>query len=189
MDTKGVIIQASARSKGNTNKITSLIQKQTGYELIDLKTKNIKDFDYDFVNKNDDFIPLIKEIVDSYEVIIFATPVYWYAMSGLLKTFLDRITDCLLIEKDTGRKFNGKYMGMVSCGSDQELKEGFTMPFRETANYLGMTYIGDIHTWLEGTEIPEKVLSSVTNFTKKLLFNKIMNISINNLVASSQGIE
>jgi len=49
-----------------------------------------------------------------------------------MKTFFDRITDCLKIEKETGRKLRGKAMTMVSCRSDDEIKEGFAMPFRES---------------------------------------------------------
>ena len=39
MKTKGVIIQASSRSKGNTEKIVSFFQEKTGFNIIDLNTK------------------------------------------------------------------------------------------------------------------------------------------------------
>ena len=39
-------------------------------------------------------------------------------------------------------------MGVISCGSDAEFNESFEMPFKESATYLGMTYLGHIHTWL-----------------------------------------
>jgi multimeric flavodoxin WrbA len=63
-------------------------------------------------------------------------------MSGTTKKFIDRLTDCLMTEKETGRKLRGKAMAVVSCGSDSDLKTGFSMPFVETAKYLGMTYLG-----------------------------------------------
>lgn len=50
MKTKGVIIQASSRSKGNTKKIVSLFQQQTGFDVIDLNKKNIAHFDYEFIS-------------------------------------------------------------------------------------------------------------------------------------------
>lgn len=168
MNKKGVIILGSSRSNGNTNQVVTFIKDKTGFDVIDLSLKNINPFDYNFKNKNDDFIPLMSKIVDNYNTIIFATPVYWYAMSATLKMFFDRITDCLIIEKEIGRKLRGKEMGMISCGSDSELKEGFKMPFIESANYLGMEYIGDIHTWIEDDDIPVSLKKELTNFAKKV---------------------
>lgn len=167
MKIKGVIIQGSSRSNGNTNKIVSFVQKETGFDLIDLKSKQIKGFDYHFKNMDDDFLPLMKDIVHKYQVIIFATPVYWYAMSGMMKNFFDRITDCLKIEKETGKKLRGKSMGMISCGSDSDLKKGFEMPFVESANYLGMNYIGSIHTWLENEIISETLKTELHTFIEE----------------------
>ena len=164
MNKKGIIIQGSSRSNGNTNKIVTFIQEKTGFDSIDLKSKNISGFDYDFKNQDDDFIPLMTEIVSNYDIIIFATPVYWYAMSGVLKNFFDRITDCLRIEKEIGRKLKGKAMGMISCGSDSELKKGFEMPFIETANYLGMHYLGSVHTWMENEIISELLKKELNVF-------------------------
>ena len=78
---KGIIIQASSKSNGNTSKIVSYLQEQTHFNVIDLKEKNIGHFDYDFNNKADDFNALFKQIVEKYDTIIFATPVYWYSIS------------------------------------------------------------------------------------------------------------
>ncbi len=168
MNLKGVIIQGSSRSQGNTHKIVSFLEERTGYDSIDLNSMKIGFYDYEFKNQNDDFLPLIKKITEEYDVLIFATPVYWYAMSGVMKVFFDRITDCLQIEKEIGRKLRGKSMGMISCGSDQELKEGFAMPFRESANYLGMRYFGNAHTWIENEMIPKAVEGNLMRFINKI---------------------
>lgn len=168
MNTKGVILQGSSRSKGNTHKIVSFVKDRVGFDIIDLKTKHVGAFDYEFKNRNDDFMPMMKEIVDNYEVIIFATPVYWYAMSGIMKTFFDRISDCLKIEKEIGRKLRGKKMGLISCSSDSELQDGFTMPFVESANYLGMDYLGDVHTWIENEAIPPQLINDLDAFIEKV---------------------
>ena len=62
-----------------------------------------------------------------------------------MKVFFDRLSDCLKTEKETGRKLRGMEMAVICCGSDQQLKEGFYMPFIETAKYLGMTYRTDLY--------------------------------------------
>ena len=57
MSKRGIIIQGSSRSDGNTNKIVSFIKEKTGFDSIDLLSKNISAFDYEKRNKNDDFVP------------------------------------------------------------------------------------------------------------------------------------
>jgi len=166
---KGVIIQASARSNGNTAKIVNAIKSQTQFDVIDLNTKEIKHFDYEFKNNDDDFNLLFKELTKKYDVILFATPIYWYTMSGMLKVFLDRISDFLFHEKEIGRLLRGKQMGIVSCGSDTAVFEGFAMPFVQSANYLGMDYLGHLHTWIEN----EDVSGNVNDLIGEYVTNKI----------------
>ncbi len=164
---KKVIIQGSSKSNGNTNQIAKLIQKELECDLVDLKNYQIGQFDYDFKNRQDDFLPLINKII-TYDLILFLTPVYWYSMSGLMKTFFDRITDCLKIEKETGRRLRGKYMMAISCGSERKATEGFFVPFELSAQYLGMEYLGDLHTWIEKDEPNEEVIHNVQRFIQRL---------------------
>ena len=167
----GVIIQASSRSKGNTFKIVAYLQELTAFDVIDLNQKKINHFDYEIKNQDDDFNALFKNIVQNYETIVFATPIYWYTMSGLLKVFMDRISDFLQIEKDFGRLLRGKQLAVLSCSNVDNLFEGFTMPFIETANYLGMHYKGHIHTWIENDDIPDNVKAIIREFADKQLNN------------------
>lgn len=162
----GVIILGSSASKGETYQMCAFISAETGFPIIDLKTKNIGEFDYEFKNADDDFIPLIKDIVEKYDTLIFATPVYWYSMSGIMKTFFDRISDCLKTEKETGRKLRGKNIAVVSSASEDELKNGFLMPFKESANYLGMNYLGNVHGWQEDGKMPKIVEKKLIKFAK-----------------------
>lgn len=166
---KGIILLGSSNSTGETFTVSKYLSEKTNYPIIDLKSKTILPFDYEFKNSGDDFLPLIKEIVDSYDLIVFATPVYWYTMSGTMKIFFDRISDCLKTEKETGRKLRGKEMAVLSCGSDHDLKDGFHMPFIESAKYLGMKYIGDVHCWLENDGIPEEVKLGLDAFAQKII--------------------
>lgn len=165
---KGVIIQGSSKSDGNTSKIVDLLNEQLKYDVLDLSLLKIAPFDYDFKNKNDDFLLTLRNIVAQYDMILFATPVYWYSMSGIMKNFFDRITDCLQLEKETGRKLRGMSMAALSCGSDATEPEGFFVPFKESAGYLGMNYLGNIHTWKEGAEIEDEVQRRLKNFAKSL---------------------
>jgi len=80
---KRIIIQGSSRSNGNTNKVVRLLMKELEFDVVDLSLKKIGYFDYEFKNQKDDFLSIIKKIANEYELIVFATPVYWYSMSGL----------------------------------------------------------------------------------------------------------
>ncbi len=167
MSAKGVIIVGSSRSTGNTFTVVSQLQQQTNFDVIDLKKYTINHFDYDLKN-DDDFNALFKKLTATYEIFVFATPIYWYTMSGVLKVFFDRISDFLFNEKEIGRRLRGTKMAVVSCGSDQEIKEGFEMPFIESANYLGMEYLGHIHTWIENKKITQNVQQRITEFANRL---------------------
>ena len=83
------------------------------FELIDLNDFDISYYDYDHKNRQDDFLPLMKKLIERYKTLVFATPVYWYTMSAVMKTFFDRISDLLTIEKDLGRQLRGKNMVLI----------------------------------------------------------------------------
>jgi multimeric flavodoxin WrbA len=159
-----VIIQASARSNGDTHTIVNELNKHHTFDVIDLKTKNVGHYEYDFSNSDDDFLPMMEEIISKYNTIVFATPVYWYSMSGILKAFFDRLSDLLHEKNELGRQLRGKKMAMISNNNYDDLKDGFSMPFKESANYLGMSYLGDIHTWVEGNQINPIAIERIDAF-------------------------
>ena len=94
-------------------------------EVVDLSRKNISAFDYEHRNRHDDFEPLIARVLE-FEQIIFASPVYWYAVCPPMKTFLDRLSDLLelpdLLAK--GRRLRGN---ASSCCA-RPLKMSWTRP-------------------------------------------------------------
>lgn len=145
MENKKIIILGSSRKNGNTTKIVDEISKEHGIEVINLSDFNISYYDYESKNREDDFFPLIKGIIENYDTLIFATPIYWYNMSGIMKVFFDRFSDLIRIEKETGRKLRGKKIGVVSNSHDDEIEESFYIPFKKTADYLGMEYLGHAH--------------------------------------------
>jgi multimeric flavodoxin WrbA len=145
MENKKVIIVGSSRSNGNTAKIANEIAIQFNIDVINLNDYQFSYYDYESKNIDDDFYPLIKSIIEKYDTIIFATPNYWYNMSGIMKVFFDRCTDIFLIEKETGKSLKGKKCGVISNCHTDELESDFYIPFRKTAEYLGMEYIGNAH--------------------------------------------
>lgn len=155
MKNKVIIIIGSSRSDGVTKKLIKDLERLSDFESIDLNDYKISYYDYEHKNANDDYIKLIKRLIENYDTFLFATPVYWYAMSGIMKVFFDRITDLLDNEKELGRQLRKKKMAVITCSIGDNLGENFWLPFKETSNYLGMHYIGNLHTISDKNNEPE----------------------------------
>ena len=143
---KPVIILGSSRRDGHTRKAVDELNKHLGCDIIDLADHRIGHYDYEHNNVEDDFLPLIQQIIEKYDLFIFATPVYWYTMSGVLKVFIDRLTDLLDAHQTLGRQLRVKHMVVVTSSLGDHLGEDFWLPFIHTASYLGMQYQGGLHT-------------------------------------------
>ena len=158
MGNKKVIIQGSSRSKGNTANSITAISEKYNIDVIDLNNYSFSYYDYDSNNLNDDFLPLITSIIKKYDTLIFATPVYWYNMSGIMKVFFDRFSDLIRVEKETGRKLRGKNMFVISNSHSDEIDASFYIPFQKSADYLGMNYTGEIHLNADKLKIENKII-------------------------------
>jgi multimeric flavodoxin WrbA len=158
---KGVIIVGSARRDGDTARLVQMLAQLSGWPVIDLNDYNISHYDYGHANREDDYLDLMRALIGEYELFLLATPVYWYAMSGVMKVFFDRLTDLLTIEQDLGRQLRGKAMAAVSVSIGNNLGEDFWLPFSKTAAYLGIQYRGHLHTLAD--ELREEELNRFLN--------------------------
>jgi multimeric flavodoxin WrbA len=165
--TSFIILQGSSKSHGNTRKIVDFILSKKEGQFVDLITKDIGYFDYEHKNIDDDFLKVVDQILKC-ETIIFATPIYWYSMSAVMKTFFDRISDLLKIRKELGRQLRSKKMLVIACGSDKNEFPSFWEPFKLSAEYLGMEYRGHAHVWLESENIPAEVKEALDQLIDKL---------------------
>src|SRR4030095_7341152 len=134
-----MIIVGSSRKNGNTSLIVELLVEKLCCQVVDLSDYSLSYYDYKNQNKHDDFSKLAAKMIEA-SYLIFATPVYWYSMSGQMKVFFDRFTDLITIRKSFGRKLAGKETFLVATGTEQNLPEGFEVPFRLTSNYLDMKF-------------------------------------------------
>ncbi len=91
-----------------------------------------------------------------HETIVFATPVYWYAMSGTMKIFFDRLTELTTKEKHLGHALAGKRTFLIASGTDPELPAGFEVPFRRTSSYFEMEFIKAFYFVCRGDEILDR---------------------------------
>jgi multimeric flavodoxin WrbA len=142
MENRSLVILGSNRKNSLTESITRKALGQTQFDMIDLLDHTIAHYNYDgHYPTNDEFDAIISKTL-SYDNIIFATPVYWYSMSGVMKVFFDRLTDLITIKKDLGRQLKGKSASMIAVGAELVIPDGFEVPFKHTAAYLGIQYKG-----------------------------------------------
>ena len=141
-----IALFASSRRNGNTGQLMDRIAAELNIEVVDLSSRRIAPYDYEHRNRDDDFEPLMKRVLE-FEQIVFASPVYWYAVSPPMKVFIDRITDLLELPDllSDGRRLRGK-TGYVVCTSIyDEAPRSFVGSFTDTFDYLGMNFGGIAH--------------------------------------------
>lgn len=82
-----------------------------------------------------------------HDTIIFASPVYWYAMSAQMKVFVDRLSDFLCFDQlyAKGKQLSGKQAYVVATSVNAEIDHSFLTSFINTFQYLGMVYGGFVH--------------------------------------------
>ncbi len=131
-------INASARKYGNTAKMLYVAIKAAKDH--GAKTEVIHLYDYQiqpcmacysdnlyecyypksctFIGRKDDFRLIADKILESNAIII-ATPVYWFNVSGILKTLIDRLTALENVIHHVGKSLlDGKVAGAIAAGEE-----------------------------------------------------------------------
>lgn len=121
-----VIVNSTFRNGGNSQVLASEFERGAKESGHNVKTINLKDLDLKFcigclacqkmgkcVLKDD--VNDLLSTVQNADILVFATPVYYYCMSGQLKTFLDRLNP--LFPKQN--KFKDVYL-IATCAEDEE---------------------------------------------------------------------
>jgi NAD(P)H-dependent FMN reductase len=141
-----IAVLSSSRRRGNTGQLIDRIALELDIEVVDLSSLRMSSYDYEHLNRNDDFEPLMKRLL-AHDQIIFATPIYWYAVSAAMKVFLDRFSDLLELPEllCVGRRLRGKNAYIACTSICEEPAVEFMGAFRETFNYLGMHFAGVAH--------------------------------------------
>ena len=111
----------------------------------------------------------MKRVLD-FDQIIFASPVYWYAVSPPMKVFLDRISDFLDLPDllNDGRRLRGKRAYIVCTSVDDEVSDAFLGGLTDTFEYLGMRFGGIVHVDCRDGYIPGRHDAEAVAFAQRL---------------------
>lgn len=162
-----LLILGSARKAGGTHQLASRLTQELELKVLDLLDYTIHPYNYSGHYPPDDAFQQVAEELLSHTVLVFATPVYWYSMSSYMKVLFDRLTDLVTIQKKLGRQLKGKKVFLLAVGSDEEMPEGFEVPFRRTADYLDMHFIDSYYCPTES--LSNTVLAGADSFTDKIM--------------------
>lgn len=94
------VIYGGTRENGNTEWLTEQVINGISVERINLREFNIlpikdeRHTESGFQEVSDDYNQVIDRVL-KHDILIFATPVYWYSMSGTMKLFIDRWSQTL----------------------------------------------------------------------------------------------
>ncbi|TMU84461.1 flavodoxin family protein [Bacillus sp. BHET2] len=101
---KILTLLGSTRKNGNSEFLARKIVEGTDHTIVslaDMHIEPIEDLRHTeggFLPVNDDYEQLV-QLMENHDVILFATPLYWYGMSGPMKNFFDRWSQYLRDER------------------------------------------------------------------------------------------
>ncbi|SFJ16865.1 flavodoxin family protein [Thermoflavimicrobium dichotomicum] len=147
---KLIAIYGSSREKGNSELLTEQVLKEIPAERIYLREKNIlpivdKRHEAEgFSPVDDDYHEVITRVME-HDVIIFATPLYWYGMSGIMKNFIDRWSHSLRDDRyNFKEKMQGKKAYVIIAGGEQARIKGLPLvqQFQYIFDFMSMHFAG-----------------------------------------------
>lgn len=131
MNKKVLIISSSPRKGGNSETLAAAFAKGALEAGNEVETIYLREKQYGFCKGcfachklgrcviNDDAVEVAAKMHDA-DVLVFATPVYYYSVSGQLKTMLDRANPLF----DTDYAFTKAYLLAAAAEDEPETVEG-----------------------------------------------------------------
>jgi multimeric flavodoxin WrbA len=96
-----------------------------------------------FQDINDDYNTIIDRILP-HDILIFATPIYWYSMSGPMKNFIDRWSQTMRDPNypDFKTIMAAKKAFVVAVGGDNPYVKGLPMimQFQHIFDFMGISF-------------------------------------------------
>lgn len=85
---KILFVNSSPNREGNTYRIGEELLKGTPHEVLQMADYRISQYGQVF---DDDEIKDVLKKIDECDILVIGSPVYWYTVGGMLKTFIDRL--------------------------------------------------------------------------------------------------
>ncbi len=148
---KILFMNSSPNREGNTYRIGEELLKDKEHDVLQMADYRISQYGQVF---DDDEIKDVLKKIDECDVLVIGSPVYWYTVSGMLKTFIDRLY--MLPEAETLR---GKKLYLFAQGSapNQDTVKSIEFLSNRLSYLMGMELKGVVTDSLDGKEILSKM--------------------------------
>lgn len=144
---KILFMNSSPNKNGNTYRIGEELLKSTPHDILHMNDYKVSQ--YGAVYKDDQIGEIFKEIEDK-DTIIIGSPVYWYTVSGILKTFIDRLYMLPEAEVLKGKKL---YFFAQGSAPDETTKNSIIFLVNRVATLMEMDLKGVVVDTSDGEEI------------------------------------
>jgi multimeric flavodoxin WrbA len=147
---KTLVLYGSSRRGGNSETLANHLTQGldcTRIYLAEQRVTPIVDQRHDpagFAPVADDQDAIVRQML-AHDLIVFATPLYWYGMSGQMKLFVDRWSQSL---RDPAVDFKGGMAGkkaavVIAGGSDARIKGlPLVQQFQYIFDFMSMQFAG-----------------------------------------------
>lgn len=149
------VLFGSPRRKGNTKKLLDYLLEGLKKKGHDVKVIYLNDLNIrpcqgclgclkDGVCKIKDDMKDVKKYILESDLIVFATPVYWFSVSSQLKLVIDRMIS--FMDTNYNSRIKGKKaITLMTSGADEEdVMDAPLIMFKKTFELLGIDHIGHV---------------------------------------------
>ena len=148
---KILFVNSSPNREGNTYRIGEELLKDKEHDVLQMADYRISQ--YGQVFEDDEMKEVLKEM-DKYDILVIGSPVYWYTVGGMLKTFIDRLY--MLPEAEALR---GKKLYLFAQGSlpNEDTVKSIEFLSNRLSYLMGMELKGVVTDSSDGRKILNKM--------------------------------
>lgn len=148
---KILFVNSSPNREGNTYRIGEELLKDKEHDVLQMADYRISQ--YGQVFDDDEMKEVLKEI-DKYDILVIGSPLYWYTVGGMLKTFIDRLYMLPEAEALRGKKL---YLFAQGSAPNQDTVKSIEFLSNRLSYLMGMELKGVVTDSSDGREILSKM--------------------------------
>ena len=148
---KILFMNSSPNRNGNTYRIGEELLKDKEHDVLQMADYRISQ--YGQVFDDDEMKEVLKEM-DKYDILVIGSPVYWYTVGGMLKTFIDRLYMLPEAEALRGKKL---YLFAQGSAPNQDTVKSIEFLSNRLSYLMGMELKGVVTDSSDGREILSKM--------------------------------
>ena len=148
---KILFVNSSPNREGNTYRIGEELLKDKEHDVLQMADYRISQ--YGQVFEDDEMKEVLKEM-DKYDILVIGSPVYWYTVGGMLKTFIDRLYMLSEAEALRGKKL---YLFAQGSSPSQDTVKSIEFLSNRLSYLMGMKLKGVVTDSSDGNEILSKM--------------------------------